>query len=46
MSINQNLFSVIEEGVCECGGDRRKSESVCDGEGGRKEQRTVSLVSP
>ena len=29
----------------QCGDDRRKSESVGDGEGGRKEQRTVSLVS-
>ena len=29
----------------ECRGNQRKSESVCDGEGGRKEERTVSLVS-
>ena len=28
----------------EYGGDRRKIESVCDGEGGRKEERTVRLV--
>jgi hypothetical protein len=44
MGVNPGLFAVIEEGVGEYGGDRRKCESVCHGEGDRKEERTVSLV--
>ena len=42
--MNPNLFAVIEESMGEYRDNRRKFESVCDSEGGRKEDRTVGLV--
>ena len=41
--MNPNLFAVIEESMGEYCDNRRKFESVCDSEGGRKEDRTVGL---
>ena len=43
-SLSPDLLAVVDEGVGESGGDRRKRETVRDGEGGRQEERGVCLV--